>query len=116
MSTEIKCECLDILCDVLQKYGNLMDTDHESLLTSLLPQLSSNQARFRKKSISCIGNLVISFSVFKFSSTFFLYSISLSSKLSDDLLAKATVEVVRLLSYKSSKSEMIRTNIQILGP
>ncbi|KAK6805651.1 hypothetical protein RDI58_003436 [Solanum bulbocastanum] len=58
MSTEIKCECLDILCDVLHKYGNLMDTDHESLLTSLLPRLSSNQASFRKKSISCIDVLL----------------------------------------------------------
>uniref|UniRef100_M1CF84 Tip120 n=1 Tax=Solanum tuberosum TaxID=4113 RepID=M1CF84_SOLTU len=63
MSTEIKCECLDILCHVLHKYGNLMDTPHDSLLTSLLPQLSSNQPSVRKKSISCIGNLVISFSV-----------------------------------------------------
>ncbi|XP_010314277.2 cullin-associated NEDD8-dissociated protein 1 [Solanum lycopersicum] len=95
MSTEIKCECLDILCDVLHKYGNLMDTDHESLLTSLLPQLSSNQASVRKKTVSCIA--------------------SLSSSLSDDLLAKATVEVVRLLSNKSLKSEMIRTNIQMIG-
>nr|XP_009762524.1 PREDICTED: cullin-associated NEDD8-dissociated protein 1 [Nicotiana sylvestris]XP_009762525.1 PREDICTED: cullin-associated NEDD8-dissociated protein 1 [Nicotiana sylvestris] len=95
MSTEIKCECLDILCDVLHKYGNLMASDHEALLTSLLPQLSSNQASVRKKTVSCIA--------------------SLSSSLSDDLLAKATVEVVRLLSKKGSKSEMIRTNIQMIG-
>ncbi|KAK4605475.1 hypothetical protein RGQ29_013498 [Quercus rubra] len=27
-STEIKCECLDILCDVLHKFGNLMAADH----------------------------------------------------------------------------------------
>ncbi|XP_006346372.2 cullin-associated NEDD8-dissociated protein 1-like [Solanum tuberosum] len=56
MSTEIKCECLDILCHVLHKYGNLMDTPHDSLLTSLLPQLSSNQPSVRKKSISCIAD------------------------------------------------------------
>ncbi|KAL3515772.1 hypothetical protein ACH5RR_022674 [Cinchona calisaya] len=95
MSTEIKCECLDILCDVLHKYGNLMASDHEPLLGALLPQLSSNQATVRKKTVSCIA--------------------SLASSLSDDLLAKATGEVVRLLKIKASKPEMTRTNIQMIG-
>lgn len=95
MSAEIKCECLDILCDVLHKYGNLMASDHEPLLGALLPQLSSNQATVRKKTVSCIA--------------------SLASSLSDDLLAKATGEVVRLLKNKASKSEMARTNIQMIG-
>lgn len=54
-SAEIKCECLDILCDVLHKYGNLMASDHEVLLGALLPQLSSNQAGVRKKAVSCLG-------------------------------------------------------------
>lgn len=55
MSTEIKCECLDILCDVLHKYGNLMVSDHEKLLSALLPLLTANQASIRKKTVSCIG-------------------------------------------------------------
>ncbi|KZV43714.1 hypothetical protein F511_00265 [Dorcoceras hygrometricum] len=95
MSTEIKCECLDIMCDVLQKYGNAMASDHEVLLGALLPQLSLNQASVRKKTVSSIA--------------------SLSSSLSDDLLAKATVEVVRLLKSKATKSEITRTNIQMIG-
>lgn len=56
-STEIKCECLDILCDVLHKFGNLMAADHELLLCALLPQLNSNQASVRKKTVSCIGKV-----------------------------------------------------------
>lgn len=95
MSTEIKCECLDILCDILHKYGNLMASDHELILGALLPLLSSNQASVRKKTVSCIA--------------------SLASSLSDDLLAKATVEVVRLLKNKGTKPEMTRTNIQMIG-
>ncbi|XP_059648314.1 cullin-associated NEDD8-dissociated protein 1 [Cornus florida] len=95
MNTEIKCECLDILCDVLHKFGNLVASDHELLLGALLPQLSSNQATIRKKTVSCIA--------------------SLASSLSDDLLAKATVQVVRLLKKKGTKSEMTRTNIQMIG-
>lgn len=95
MGTEIKCECLDILCDVLHKYGNLMASDHEVLLGALLPQLNINQASVRKKAVSCVA--------------------SLASSLSDDLLAKATVEIVRLLKNQSTKSEITRTNIQMIG-
>ncbi|VFQ84833.1 unnamed protein product [Cuscuta campestris] len=95
MNTEIKCECLDILCDVLHKYGTLVTSDHEVLLSALIPQLSSNQATVRKKSVSCLA--------------------SLASSLSDDLLAKVTTEVVKLLSNKGSKPEMTRTNIQMIG-
>ncbi|KAA3478064.1 cullin-associated NEDD8-dissociated protein 1-like [Gossypium australe] len=92
---KIKCECLDILCDVLHKFGNLMATDHEILLNALLSQLNSNQASVRKKTVSCIA--------------------SLSSSLSDDLLAKTTIEVVRNVGSKGTKSELIRTNIQMIG-
>lgn len=56
-TAEIKCESLDILCDVLHKFGNLMTSDHELLLGALLPQLSSNQASVRKKTVSCIGKI-----------------------------------------------------------
>ncbi|XP_024967056.1 cullin-associated NEDD8-dissociated protein 1 isoform X4 [Cynara cardunculus var. scolymus] len=95
MKTDIKCECLDILSDILHKFGNLMTSDHEVLLGALLPQLSSNQASVRKKTVSCIA--------------------SLASSLSDDLLAKATIAVVRLLQNKGTKPEMTRTNIQMIG-
>ncbi|KAI4367061.1 hypothetical protein MLD38_022842 [Melastoma candidum] len=95
MSTEIKCECLDILCDVLHKFGNLMANDHESLLHALLSLLNSPQASVRKKSVACIA--------------------SLASSLSDDLLAKATVEIIHHLRNRAMKSDMIRTNIQMIG-
>lgn len=95
MKTDIKCECLDILCDILHKFGNLMTSEHEALLGALLPQLSSNQASVRKKTVSCIA--------------------SLASSLSDDLLAKGTIEVVRILKSKGTKPEMTRTNIQMIG-
>lgn len=94
-TTEIKCECLDIMCDVLHRYGNLMTALHEELLGALLSQLNFNQATIRKKAVSCIA--------------------SLASSLSDDLLTKATVEVVELLKRKGLKPEMTRTNIQMIG-
>ncbi|KAI0531503.1 hypothetical protein KFK09_001059 [Dendrobium nobile] len=94
-STEIKCESLDILCDVLHRFGNLMTKDHKELLSALLSQLNVNQASVRKKSVACIA--------------------SLASSLSDDILAKATAEVVQLLKNKNTKSEITRTNIQMVG-
>jgi hypothetical protein len=54
-SAEIKCECLDILSDVLNRFGNVIAKDHACMLTALLSQLSSSQASVRKKSVSCIG-------------------------------------------------------------
>ncbi|XP_031392996.1 cullin-associated NEDD8-dissociated protein 1 [Punica granatum] len=95
MSTEIKCESLDILCDVLHKFASLTAKDHEHLLSALLSQLNSPQASVRKKTVSCIA--------------------SLASSLSDDLLARVTVEVVQNLRNKSMKPEMTRTNIQMVG-
>ncbi|XP_073310019.1 cullin-associated NEDD8-dissociated protein 1-like [Primulina huaijiensis] len=70
-------------------------SDHEVLLGALLPQLSLNQASVRKKAVSSIA--------------------SLSSSLSDGLLAKGTVDVVQLLKSKATKSETTRTNIQMIG-
>lgn len=42
-------------------------------------------------------------------------SASLAPSLSDDLLAKGTLEVVKLLRNKSAKPDIIRTNIQMIG-
>ncbi|CAH2045730.1 unnamed protein product, partial [Thlaspi arvense] len=95
ISTGIKCECLEIMCDVVQKYGSLMADDHQKLLNTLLLQLGSNQATIRKKTVTCVA--------------------SLASSVSDDLLAKATVQVVKNLSNKNAKSEITRTNIQMIG-
>uniref|UniRef100_M8BLV3 Cullin-associated NEDD8-dissociated protein 1 n=1 Tax=Aegilops tauschii TaxID=37682 RepID=M8BLV3_AEGTA len=53
-SAEIKCECLDILGDVLHRFGNVITKDHAFMLTALLTQLSSTQASVRKKSVTCI--------------------------------------------------------------
>ncbi len=55
-STEIKSECLDILCNVLHRFGGLMTADHEKLLNALLVQLNLQRAGLRKRAIQCLGN------------------------------------------------------------
>ncbi|KAK4788547.1 hypothetical protein SAY86_019866 [Trapa natans] len=95
LNIEIKCECLDILCDILHKFASLTAQDHERLLVALLSQLNSPQASVRKKTVACIA--------------------SLATSLSDDLLTRATAEVVQHLQNKSIKPEITRTNIQMVG-
>ncbi|KAL6185234.1 hypothetical protein ACLB2K_041368 [Fragaria x ananassa] len=84
MSTKILCECLESLFDVLDKFGNVMATYHKLSLGALLSQWSSNQVIMRKKTKSCAA--------------------SLASRLSDDLLAKAAIEVVQHFSNSNSSS------------
>ena len=45
----------------------------------------------------------------------FCFVASLAPSLSDDLLAKATLQVVQLLKNRGAKSEITRTNIQMIG-
>eukprot|EP00250_Pteridium_aquilinum_P018481 c24109_g1_i1 orf=324-4016(+) len=94
-SSEVKGECLDILCDVLHRFGSLMVTEHEKLLSSLLVHLISNPAGLRKRAIQCLAML--------------------ASSLSDDLLGRAIFHVIELLKRRDLKPEMIRTNIQMIG-
>lgn len=53
-----------------------------------------------------------SFSIYKLTAAF--YSASLARSLPDNLLEKATLEVVKFLGNKV-KPEVTRTNIQMLG-
>lgn len=94
-SVEVKGECLDILCDVLHRFGSLMEADHEKLLNSLLVQLIANQAGIRKRTVQCLAML--------------------ASSLSDDLLGKAIFHVIELPKRRDLKPDMIRTNIQMIG-
>jgi hypothetical protein len=59
-STEVKSECLDILCDVLHRFGSLMTADHEKLMNALLVQLNLQRAGLRKRAIQCLGKYLSS--------------------------------------------------------
>lgn len=54
----MKSECLDILCDVLHRFGILMTADHEKLMNALLVQLNLQRAGLRKRAIQCLGKYV----------------------------------------------------------
>ncbi|KAJ6928183.1 hypothetical protein NC651_012014 [Populus alba x Populus x berolinensis] len=102
-----------------------MANDHELLLNALLSQLNSNQATVRKRTIFLISLFGGNRKVFALDPNQNIRAVRnlahpqplgmAKISLSDDLLGKATVEVVRKLRTKGAKPEMIRTNIQMIG-
>ncbi|XP_050418505.1 cullin-associated NEDD8-dissociated protein 1 [Patella vulgata] len=56
----VQLEALDILGDLLSRFGGLLVSFHSSILQALLPQLSSPRLAVRKRTIIAIGHLVMS--------------------------------------------------------
>ncbi|XP_052260170.1 cullin-associated NEDD8-dissociated protein 1-like isoform X7 [Dreissena polymorpha] len=56
----VQLEALDILGDLLSRFGGLLISFHPTILQSLLPQLSSPRLAVRKRAIIAIGFLVMS--------------------------------------------------------
>ena len=47
--------CLDIMHEVLAKFGHLLTTEQGPLKTILLHELSSSKAGIRKRAMACLG-------------------------------------------------------------
>ena len=47
--------CLDILNDMLKRFGSLMLGELDKIQKAVLPQLTSGRPATRKRAISCLG-------------------------------------------------------------
>ncbi|KXJ17178.1 Cullin-associated NEDD8-dissociated protein 1 [Exaiptasia diaphana] len=56
----VQLEALDILGDLLSRFGGLLVSYHPSIQASLLPQLKSPRLAVRKRAIIALGHLVLS--------------------------------------------------------
>ncbi|CAH0724756.1 unnamed protein product, partial [Brenthis ino] len=56
----VQLEALDILADLLSRFGGLLISFHPMLLNSLLPQLASPRQAVRKRTIVALSHLVMS--------------------------------------------------------
>lgn len=92
LNAEIKLMSLEILNNLLQRFGSSV-TDHESLQSAIIPQLSSNRHAARKRAINCLAHLAVNQP-----EKLFGYLI--------ELLLKSSV---------SKKTENIRTFTQAIG-
>lgn len=90
----VQLEALDILADLLSRFGALLITFHPTILAALLPQLSSPRQAVRKRTIVALSHLVTS-------SNNHLYN-----KLLDHLLDGLTTQKIK---------NIIRTYIQCIA-
>ncbi|XP_015254133.1 PREDICTED: cullin-associated NEDD8-dissociated protein 1-like [Cyprinodon variegatus] len=90
----VQLEALDILSDMLGRLGGALVGFHSSLLSSLLPQLTSSRMAVRKRSILALGHLVP------------CCSPTLFSQLTDHLLKELA---------KNQQTSQTRTYIQCLA-
>ncbi|NXY07702.1 CAND1 protein, partial [Pteruthius melanotis] len=72
----VQLEALDILSDMLSRLGGTLYSFHSSILTCLLPQLTSPRLAVRKRAIIALGHLVLT------------CSSSIFSELTEHLLAE----------------------------
>lgn len=56
---EVKLECIDILSDVLKRFGRQVEPEHERLMSDIITQLSHSQAVVRKRATACVGALSV---------------------------------------------------------
>ncbi|XP_026494754.2 cullin-associated NEDD8-dissociated protein 1 isoform X1 [Vanessa tameamea] len=90
----VQLEALDILADLLSRFGGLLISFHPMLLNSLLPQLASPRQAVRKRTIVALSHLVMSCNA------------SLYNKLIDHLLEGLS---------SSTSSSVSRTHIQCIA-
>lgn len=80
-------EALDIVADLLSRFGGLLVAFHSVILTALLPQLSSPRQAVRKRTIVALSHLLTS-------SNNHLYN-KLLNHLLDGLTTQTTKNVIR---------------------
>ncbi|KAL1492929.1 hypothetical protein ABEB36_011093 [Hypothenemus hampei] len=56
----VQLEALDIISDLLLRFGPSLQSFHQSILAALLPQLESQRQAVRKRTICALSNLVLS--------------------------------------------------------
>jgi len=93
---EVKLECMDILNDLLKRFGSaLKENESHSCLDALFNELGSARPAARKRAIACIA--------------------SISMALPDKLLSTLVTSIVTKMDDKSVKGDLRRTYIQTLS-
>eukprot|EP00741_Cyanophora_paradoxa_P025544 tig00000383_g24650.t1 len=92
-ATEVKLECLEILNDLLKRFGSLMAHDHDNIKDATLPLLAHAKPSVRKKALVCVASLAMSI---------------------PERLLSHVVEHL-LDQVQKSKGEVMRTYIQTMG-
>eukprot|EP01100_Stratorugosa_tubuloviscum_P012112 TRINITY_DN55_c0_g3_i1.p1 TRINITY_DN55_c0_g3~~TRINITY_DN55_c0_g3_i1.p1 ORF type:complete len:1261 (-),score=620.89 TRINITY_DN55_c0_g3_i1:148-3930(-) len=92
-ATEVKFDCLDVLAELLFRFGSKIEKEHETIQKTLINQLSSSHSSSRKRAIACLAFL--------------------SSSLNDRLFIELIEFIIR--SAEKARGETAKTYIQTIG-
>lgn len=96
---DIKRECLDLMSDLLKRFGNLNDREHIDIMNAAVAQLEHEKVIIRKRAANCLGSLAV------------VSSDALLNRLVQTLLEKIESSEKK----SSSSSQETRTLIQTIG-
>ncbi|PRP86551.1 HEAT repeat-containing protein [Planoprotostelium fungivorum] len=86
---------LDVLNTLLEKCGNYMTADHDSVLKVIQPELRSKRSATRKKATSCLGHLAVT--------------------TPDNMFAELVKNLVDYIGSSSTQPEELRTYMQAIS-
>lgn len=92
---EVVSDSLEILTDVVTKFGGIITTDHPRIQDCLLANLDDGRAPVRKRALQCLA--------------------ALSGYLTDDLLNEVAEHLLAKLGSISGKPDCTRTYVQAIG-
>jgi cullin-associated NEDD8-dissociated protein 1 len=98
---EIKRECLDLMNDLLKRFGHLNENEHANIMSAIFEQLRSEKAVIRKRASLCLGSLAV------------VSSDALLNDLVNVLLDR--INEIEKTNKKNSTSQESRTLIQTIG-
>ena len=55
---DMKADCMDILADILRRFGDMVSASHEPMQQALVPCVTHKLASIRKRAVTCIGKLL----------------------------------------------------------
>ncbi|KAF2360885.1 TATA-binding protein interacting (TIP20) [Trinorchestia longiramus] len=99
----VQLEALDILCDLLSRFGSLLLPYHPSVVSAVLPQLTSSRLAVRKRSIVALSLLVVSCSPATF------------NRLMEHLHTHLSESVGSIAKCSPQQASVVRTYIQCVA-
>ena len=57
---DIRSECIENMSFLLERFGNLIADEHETIMTTIVRQLEHSKGIVRKRAVYCLGNLAVS--------------------------------------------------------
>lgn len=95
---EVSRECLDIMTDLLRRFGHLNEQNHFNIMTTVMARLDCSKVVIRKRATNCLSSLAVA-----------------SSEAVMDHMVTVLLEKIETKAQHSEASAQTRTYIQTIG-